>query len=142
MTTANVTLIFTLPPNEIDSMFASVAPVLQDVGVIENNILVYLALNELTLGRTISHSPHMSMDTKIPSIFMQYTPAQHEKIKLAVQHVASYLYKAFYHHLDTAFISTPAWIVKAGLHQQTITVVFSSHEEKRPWDWQYSTSPQ
>lgn len=142
MTTANVTIIFTITPEEATRMQQAVATVLKDVGVIDINILVYLALNELTLGRTISHSPELSMDTKIPTIFMQYTPAQHQTIKLAVQHVASYLYKAFYHHLDAAFISTPAQIVQAGLQQQTVNVVFNSHEEKRPWDWQYSISPQ
>lgn len=142
MSTANVSIIFTLMPDEVTRMQHAVATVLKDVGVVDMNILVYLALNELTLGKTITHDPNLSMDTKIPIIFMQHTPAQHQVIKLAVRHVASYLFKAFYHHLDAAFISTPAFIVRAGIHQQTVTVVFNSHEEKRPWDWQYSISPQ
>lgn len=142
MSTANVTIVFNITPDESQRMQAAVNTVLKDVGVVDINILVYLALNELTLGKTISHTPNMSMDTKIPTIFMQYTPIQHQAIKLAVQHVASYLYKSFYHHLETAFISTPAWIVTAGIHHQTVNVVFNSHEEERPWDWQYSTSPQ
>jgi len=142
MTTANVTIIFTVTPEELNHMQHAVTTVLKDMGPIDLNILVYLALNELTLGRTISHTPELSMDTKIPTIFMQHTPAQHQTIKLAVQHVASYLYKTFYHHLDAAFISTPAQIIRAGIQQQTVTVVFNSHEEERPWEWQYSILPQ
>lgn len=142
MSTVQATIIFTLMPTEVQQMHAEVQTVLKDVGVIDMNILVYLALNELTLGRTITHTPDMSMETKVPSIFAQHTAVQHQAIKLAVQHVAAHLYKAFFHHLDTAYISTPAWIVKAGLHQQTVTVIFSSHEEERPWNWQYSTLPQ
>ncbi len=139
---AKVQLIFTIALEDVPKMHNAVNELLKNVGVIDFNILVYLALNELTLGRTISHTPQSSMDHKIPTIFPQYNPVQHAAINKAVHIVASYVYKTFFHHLDNAHISTPAWISQAGMQQGTVNVIFSSHEEERPWVWQYSTLPQ
>jgi hypothetical protein len=139
MSNTKVTIIFNITPVVADRMRNEVRNILTAVGEIDINILVYLAINELTLGKTIAHSPAMSMDTKIPSIFPQCNPQQHLLIKQAVMQVASHVYKAFFITLDTAYISTPAVVTQVRLINGDVTVHFNSHEEPRPWDWQYST---
>lgn len=139
MSNSKVTIIFNITPPVADNMRNAVRTTLLPVGEIDLNILVFLAINELTLGKTIAHSPDRSMETKIPSIFPQHTPQQHLIINQAVQLIAAYVYKAFFATLDTAYISTPAFVIQAGIIGADITVHFNSHEEPRPWDWQYST---
>ncbi|QZA71003.1 hypothetical protein AH06_233 [Erwinia phage AH06] len=142
MSVKKVSLVFNLMPDNTKRMYEQVRKTLIDVGDIDMNILVYLALNELTLGKTITHNPTMSMEAKVPGIFPQYSYVAQDAIKHAVAIVASEIYKEFFTILEGAHMSYPAILVQAGLSHNSVTTVFDSHEEPRPCNWLYSNSPQ
>ncbi|ANH51680.1 hypothetical protein SIMMY50_221 [Erwinia phage vB_EamM_Simmy50] len=142
MSITRVSLIFNIMPDAEKRMYEGVRKTLTDVGEVDHNTLVYLALNELTLGRTIAHTPTMSMAAKIPVIFPQYSYTAHEAIKQAVMVVASELYKEFFTILEGAHMSYPAVLSQAGISGCSVSTIFDSHEEPRPCNWQYSSSPQ
>lgn len=130
------TLIFyILPPRValLDQMFATLP-------TIDKNLLVYMALNQLTINVTISPSLTMNIEQLLKVHLPNYTYEQHQAIMKACEQIAGILYADYQASLASARFPMPAKMITASYSYGTVSMIFECMDDKS-CDWLYTTLP-
>lgn len=132
------TLIFTISPARADLLHRETLKRLVGVGDIDMSLLVFMAINQLTIGNTISKTAVMGIEQQCAHHLSNYNYEQHQIIINACENIAVILY----HDYQTAMIGSqfalPAKLVKVDYSFGTVAMVFECLDD-RTCEWTYTT---
>jgi len=140
MTQKTITVAFDLYPTTLAQLLHVTAVHLPTCTGASIDVLVFLALNELSLGRLISHSAAKDWDALVPTLFPNESFDTQEMLKHTCLVLSGMIYKQFFDVLERTRLPTPAQLVRAEVSHHAVTFTAICYEEPRPCDWLYSTT--
>lgn len=135
------TLIFTISPARADLMHRETMKRLVDVGDINMNTLVFMAINQLTIGKLISAQQVMAIEQLCGYLLPNYNYEQQQTIIGACEMIAGILYQDYQTALTSAQFALPAKLVKVDYTFGTVAMVFECLDD-RTCEWTYTTLDQ
>jgi hypothetical protein len=132
------TLVFTISPVRADLLHREVLKRLVDVGDIPMNTLVFIAINQLTIGKLISPRDVLAAEQLCSQLLPNYNYEQHQAILGACEMIAGILYQDYQQALTGAQFALPAKLIKVDYSFGTVAMVFECLDD-RSCEWTYTT---
>lgn len=135
-----VPIIFPITPQRDVMLYQIVKKYLLPIGDIDINLLVYMALNQLTINQTISASQTMNMEQLCNQHLSAYTYEQHCVVMQVCEQIACILYSDYNDAMTTAHLPTPAKMLSATYSDGVVSMIFDCLDDTS-CTWSYTTSP-
>jgi len=135
------TVIFTLSFERSEAVYAQVRSRLLSVGDIPINLLVYMALNQLTIGQTISPALTKNIEQLCSEHLPNYNYEHHQQIIATCEAIAALLYNDYRLAMDAAHLPMPAKLVSVEYGGSSVAMVFDCLDDQT-CSWSYTTLPQ
>lgn len=134
-------IIFTITPDLQDLLHRTVKYHLINIGNIDMSLLVFMALNQLTLNQLVSASMCKNIEQLCAEHLSEYSFEQHLVIISTCEQIAAILYKEYQNALTIARMPLPSRMVNATYSCGVITMSFESMDDQS-CTWSYTTYPQ
>lgn len=136
----NHTLIFNVSPTTTMAIDRVIHTRLNNVPAVDISLLVYMALNQLTINQTISAKLTMNIEQLCRMHLSTYSPEQHQSVITVCEQIAGLLYAGYKSAMDTARFPMPAKMISATYSYGVVSMIFECMDDKS-CVWLYTTSP-
>lgn len=132
------TLVFTITTQRADLIYRTMKERLFDIGDIDVSLLVFMALNQLTINVTISAQQVMNIEQLVQHHLPQYGYEKQQVIIGTCETVAGVLYQDYQAAMTNANFALPAKLVKVDYSFGVVAMVFECLDDQS-CTWSYTT---
>ncbi|QXO10206.1 hypothetical protein pEaSNUABM37_00247 [Erwinia phage pEa_SNUABM_37] len=134
-------MVFTTTTQRADLIFRTMKERLIDIGDIDVSLLVYMALNQLTINVTISAQQVHNVEQLVQIHLPQYGYEKQQVIVGVCEAVAAVLYQDYQAAMSNANFALPAKLVKVDYSFGVVAMVFECLDDQS-CAWSYTTLDQ
>lgn len=135
------TIVFTVSVQRDHALNQVVRNRLMNVGDLNINTLVYMALNQLTINQTVSAQLTKNVEQLSQEFFGDYSYVNQQQIVATCEQIAAILYPDYIAAMSSARMPLPAKMISANYSCCVVAMIFESMDDQS-CEWSYTTSPQ
>lgn len=134
------TIVFTITPERATALHQTVKQQLLAVGDIPINLLVYMALNQLTINQTISAQLTKNIEQLCSEHLANYNYEQHLQVIATCEYIAALLYNDYCQAMVSAHLPMPAKLLSVDYNNTAVAMMFETLDDQS-CTWSYTTLP-
>lgn len=135
------TIVFTTSVQRDHAIQQVIRNRLMNIGDLDINTLVFIALNQLTINQTVSAQLTRNADQLCQSFFGDYSYVNQQQIVSTCEQIAAVLYPDYIAAMQSARLPLPSKMISANYSCYVVSMIFESMDDQS-CAWSYTTLPQ
>lgn len=123
-------IVFPVAPQRDEAMHQIVRRHLMSVGEIDMNLLVYMALNQLTINQLVSATQTKSIEQLCNEHLSNYSYEAHHVVIFVCEQIALLLYSDYRIAIEQSRMPLPARLIEAKYSSGVVTMIFESMDDQ------------